>query len=88
MLVPWDGRLAERDVQGVGSAKMTIWATIDSDNPSGRDEIGGQRNCIGAPTGDPAFDRWLNHHLSQLYDPVVQEQLPTDLMRLLQERLR
>ncbi|MDB5366769.1 MAG: Anti-sigma factor NepR [Rhodospirillales bacterium] len=37
---------------------------------------------------DPAFDQWLTHHLRQLYDPVVQEPIPRDLIKLLEARLK
>jgi Anti-sigma factor NepR len=39
------------------------------------------------PQNDAVFDGWLNHHLSQLYDPVIQEPIPEDLLKLLEERL-
>ena len=41
----------------------------------------------GKPNADPAFDGWLTHHLGQLYDPVIQEPIPAELLRLLKERL-
>jgi len=41
----------------------------------------------GRPKSDPVFDGWLNHHLSRLYSPVLEEPLPRDLMRLLEEKL-
>jgi hypothetical protein len=37
---------------------------------------------------NPAFDRWLTHHLGRLYDPVIHEPLPADLLRLLESRLK
>jgi hypothetical protein len=36
---------------------------------------------------DATFDRWLTHHLRQLYDPVTSEPIPADLLRLLERRL-
>ena len=42
----------------------------------------------GKPQGDLAFDRWLTHHLSQLYGPVVNEPIPADFLHLLEERLK
>jgi hypothetical protein len=33
------------------------------------------------------FDGWLNHHLSRLYGPVLEEPIPKDLLRLLEDRL-
>lgn len=41
----------------------------------------------GKPKSDPMFDGWLIHHLSRLYDPVIQEPIPDDLLKLLEERL-
>jgi hypothetical protein len=46
------------------------------------------RNARGKPKSDPVFDGWLNHHLSRLYGPVVDEPIPEDLLRLLEEKLR
>ena len=42
----------------------------------------------GKPNTDPVFDGWLKHHLSQLYDPVISEPIPAELLRLLEERLK
>jgi hypothetical protein len=39
-------------------------------------------------TSDATFDQWLTHHLRQLYDPVVGETIPADLLRLLERRLK
>jgi hypothetical protein len=36
------------------------------------------------PSANAAFDRWLTHHLGRLYDPVVREPLPQELMRILE----
>jgi hypothetical protein len=33
---------------------------------------------------EPGFDRWLNKQLHQLYDPVLTEAVPEDMMRLLE----
>jgi hypothetical protein len=41
----------------------------------------------GKPKADAIFDGWLNHHLSRLYDPVIHEPIPADLLKLLKERL-
>jgi hypothetical protein len=41
----------------------------------------------GRPKQDTPFDSWLKHHLSRLYDPVIHEPIPTELLRLLEERL-
>ena len=42
----------------------------------------------GKPKSDTVFDGWLTHHLSRLYDPVIQEPIPVDLLKLLEERLK
>ena len=42
----------------------------------------------GKPGGDLAFDGWLTHHLSQLYGPVVDEPIPAELLRRLEERFK
>jgi hypothetical protein len=68
--------------------KMTILASIDGEKPRPTERADRSRRCAGAPAADPTFDRWLTHHLCQLYDPVVQEPLPGELVRLLEERLR
>jgi hypothetical protein len=41
----------------------------------------------GKPNSDPLFDGWLTHHLSRLYDPVINEPIPADLLKLLEEKL-
>jgi hypothetical protein len=42
----------------------------------------------GQGPSNPVFDRWLTHHLGRLYDPVIREPLPEDLMKLLERKLR
>ena len=37
---------------------------------------------------DATFDRWLTHHLRRLYDPIVNEPIPADLIRALESRLK
>lgn len=44
-------------------------------------------NARGKPKSDPVFDGWLNHHLSRLYGPVLDEPIPETLIKLLKERL-
>lgn len=34
---------------------------------------------------DRAFDRWLNRQLHRLYDPVLAEAVPEEIMRLLEQ---
>ena len=41
----------------------------------------------GKPNSDSVFDGWLNHHLSRLYGPVLDEPIPKDLLRRLEEKL-
>ena len=48
----------------------------------------GDMNARGKPKSDPVFDGWLNHHLSRLYGPVLDEPIPKELLRLLEEKLR
>jgi len=33
----------------------------------------------------PQFDNWLSQQLRSLYDPVLEEPLPDDLMRMLED---
>ena len=44
-------------------------------------------NTRGKPKSDPVFDGWLNHHLSRLYGPVLDEPIPDNLLHILEERL-
>lgn len=65
---------------------------MDSFIGSGNDpgfatRVGPERACMGTPLNNPAFDRWLTHHLGRLYDPVVQEPLPDSLLRILETKL-
>jgi hypothetical protein len=51
------------------------------------DKRSGTSTARGRPKADPVFDGWLTHHLSRLYDPVVHEPIPDELLKLLKERL-
>jgi hypothetical protein len=51
------------------------------------DKLTGDAMTGGKPKSDSVFDGWLTHHLSRLYDPVIQEPIPADLLKLLKERL-
>ena len=42
------------------------------------------RQRRGRRAVDPGFDRWLNKQLHQIYDPVLSEAVPEDMMRLLE----
>jgi hypothetical protein len=41
----------------------------------------------GTAQKDAVFDCWLNHHLSRLYVPVLDEPIPDELLQQLRERL-
>jgi hypothetical protein len=65
---------------------MGIVLASDGREGRGNKQSGGM-SAGGKPQSDPLFDGWLTHHLSRLYDPVIQEPLPADLLKLLEERL-
>jgi hypothetical protein len=48
---------------------------------------GATRPAAGS-SGARDFDPWLSHHLGRLYDPIVQEPIPPELLRLLEIRLK
>ncbi|WP_034851955.1 NepR family anti-sigma factor [Inquilinus limosus] len=55
-----------------------------------RREPGARPADSGRPAPDrlkrpPQFDNWLSQQLRSLYDPVLEEPLPEDLMRMLEE---
>ena len=52
-----------------------------------RDRLKRDAIARGKPQSDPVFDGWLTHHLSRLYDPVIHEPIPAELLKLLKERL-
>jgi len=49
------------------------------DGRSGQPESGDRHSGV-----DQAFDRWLTQGLHVLFDPVVDEALPEDLLRLIE----
>lgn len=59
----------------------------DQTNQAADTDIVGSLGAVESDA-DPAFDQWLTHHLRQLYDPVVQEPIPRELIRLLEARLK
>jgi hypothetical protein len=62
---------------------------LASDGRDGRQgKRGGDMTGQDKPKSDAIFDGWLAHHLSRLYDPVIQEAIPADLLKLLEERLK
>lgn len=42
----------------------------------------------GADSSDPAFDQWLDVRLKAIYDSVLNEPLPADMMALLRDRAK
>lgn len=55
-----------------------------------RREPGARPADSGRPAPDrlkrpPQFDNWLSQQLRSLYDPVLEEPLPEDLTRMLEE---
>jgi hypothetical protein len=48
----------------------------------------GLTEASDTPRAGPVFDQWLTHHLGRLYDPVVNEPIPAELLRLLEIRLK
>jgi hypothetical protein len=63
-----------------------LLASNGYDGPEDKRATGMNLRC--KPKSDPVFDGWLNHHLSRLYGPVLEEPIPRDLLRLLEEKLR
>jgi len=63
-----------------------LLASDGCEGPQGKRLI--DMNVQGKPKSDPVFDGWLNHHLSRLYGPIVEEPIPENLLRLLEEKLR
>ena len=51
---------------------------------------GGDRNPTqsAGDAGDGAFDRWLEDKLRNAYSSVLEEAIPEDLLRLLQQKLK
>lgn len=78
----WD-RLQDRHA---GKQMMGILSASDGLQESERNTTE-NFDSHGKPKTDPVFDGWLKHHLSQLYDPIIDEPIPADLLRLLEERL-
>jgi hypothetical protein len=55
-----------------------------------RREAGARLTDPGRPGPDrlkrpPQFDNWLSQQLRSLYDPVLEEPLPDDLMKMLED---
>lgn len=45
---------------------------------------GGGERPADDPSSERAFDRWLNRQLHGLYDPVLSEAVPDEIMRLVE----
>lgn len=52
----------------------------------GTDQRGGV--LAAKPEGDVAFDRWLEDKLRNSYSSVLEEPIPDDLLRLLEQKLK
>jgi hypothetical protein len=54
---------------------------------SNKDDDGSRGNCFetGEAMLDRGFDRWLNRQLHRLYDPVLAEAVPDEILRLLEQ---
>jgi len=46
------------------------------------------RDTQGQPESDAQFDRWLTHHLGRLYGQLIEDPLPAEMLRLLEQRLK
>jgi hypothetical protein len=70
---------------------MTVAAHDDECSPptvvryEARNALADRRSASGP---GPVFDQWLTHHLGRLYDPIAQEPIPSELLRLLELRLK
>ncbi len=51
----------------------------------GREPPRPDRTRPGARKAERAFDEWLNRGLHDLFDAVVREPVPDDLLRLIEE---
>jgi hypothetical protein len=44
--------------------------------------MGTKKRKADAVTGDPAFEQWVGRQLHKMYDEVLAEDIPADLLRL------
>jgi Anti-sigma factor NepR len=58
-----------------------------SDKASRNELDGNSESDVGSDEAmaDRGFDRWLNRQLHRLYDPVLGEAVPDEMMRLLEQ---
>jgi hypothetical protein len=49
---------------------------------------GGAAGPSDRSSGKTDFDPWLSHHLGRLYDPIIVEPIPPQLLRMLEMRLK
>lgn len=47
--------------------------------------MGTRKRKADAVTGDPAFETWVARQLHKMYDEVLAEDLPADLLRVIDE---
>lgn len=48
-------------------------------------ESSGDKDSEQLPHTDSAFDRWLNRGLHQLFDDVMKEPVPPELLKIVQD---
>jgi Anti-sigma factor NepR len=58
---------------------MTKKADRDDNNAGRESELGAEEKMP-----ERGFDRWLNRQLRRLYDPVLTEAVPEEIMRLVE----
>ena len=66
-----------------GTTKPAQSNRIADDRPTAN---GGESGA--ARKGVPAFDNWLDEKLRSAYSSVLEEPIPDDLIRLIQEKLK
>lgn len=55
-----------------------------TDQSSGGGRRRGGKKC-GDEESDTGFDRWLNRQLHGLYDPILSEAVPPEIMKLIEQ---
>jgi Anti-sigma factor NepR len=69
------GRSAAGNVSGGGAVERS---SVRKRKPAVKEKAPGQ--------SDPAFDRWLDVRLKSLYGSALNEPIPEDMLKLLQQR--
>lgn len=59
---------------------MSNRASRDGVERNGESDVGSEEALV-----DRGFDRWLNRQLHRIYDPVLGEPVPDEMMRLLDQ---